>query len=377
MNIWRDVRKNGQGSKNHEIPDFPAQQRSGMEVKMEKKLQPLEKKRLMIFAWVAFGVPMLMGIPMGILYNKGADVSLFPNAQMYYPAAGVMLAVLLTRRQGERVPVKFYTGFLLLTASLWAMCMLQVIFPAMNVLLSMNLVIIFGSLITWILLLLEKKETRRAAGLSWGKGKKTGTWLWVALFLALYLLRLFLNYALMGMPGAFLTIFTENPYLLINLVSLPLNFFMAYTAFFGEEYGWRAFLQPLLQKRYGKRAGVLLLGVVWGLWHLPINVFYYSPQTWVQSVLAQQLTCISLAIFFGLAWMKTQNVWAPVIMHFLNNNLIAVFAGSAEVISGQVIAWRDLLFLLIINGVCFASFILAKAYRKGETEEEKEAEGER
>ncbi len=199
----------------------------------------------------------------------------------------------------------------------------------------------------------------------------------MALFLALYLLRLFLNYALMGMPGAFLTIFTENPYLLINLVSLPLNFFMAYTAFFGEEYGWRAFLQPLLQKRYGKRVGVLLLGVVWGLWHLPINVFYYSPQTWVQSVLAQQLTCISLAIFFGLAWMKTQNVWAPVIMHFLNNNLIAVFAGSAEVISGQVIAWRDLLFLLIINGVCFASFILAKAYRKGETEEEKEAEGER
>lgn len=158
MNIWRDVRKNGQGSKNHEIPDFPAQQRSGMEVSMEKKLQPLEKKRLMIFAWIAFGVPMLMGIPMGILYNKGADVSLFPNAQMYYPAAGVMLAVLLTRRQGERVPVKFYTGFLLLTASLWAMCMLQVIFPAMNMLVPMNLVIIFGSLITWILLLLEKKE---------------------------------------------------------------------------------------------------------------------------------------------------------------------------------------------------------------------------
>ena len=125
------------------------------------------------------------------------QVSLFPNAQMYYPAAGVMLAVLLTRRPKERVPVKFCTGFLLLTASLWAMCMLQVIFPAMNMLVPMNLVIIFGSLITWILLLLEKKETRRAAGLSWGKGKKTGTWLWVALFLALYLLRLFLNYALM------------------------------------------------------------------------------------------------------------------------------------------------------------------------------------
>ena len=51
-------------------------------------------------------------------------------------------------------------------------------------------------------------------------------------------------------------------------------------------------------------------------------------------------------------------------MHFFNNNLIAVMAGTGDVISGQVIRWVDVLLLLVLNGVLFASFILAKEYRK-------------
>ena len=48
--------------------------------------------------------------------------------------------------------------------------------------------------------------------------------------------------------------------------------------FFGEEYGWRYYLQPVLQKRFGLRAGVIILGVVWGLWHIPDDLFrYYLP----------------------------------------------------------------------------------------------------
>ena len=38
---------------------------------------------------------------------------------------------------------------------------------------------------------------------------------------------------------------------------------------FGEEYGWRGFLQDELVK-LGKRRGVLVVGLVWGLWHFPV-----------------------------------------------------------------------------------------------------------
>ena len=38
---------------------------------------------------------------------------------------------------------------------------------------------------------------------------------------------------------------------------------------FGEEFGWRAYLQPKLMPLGGRRA-TLLVGVIWGLWHAPI-----------------------------------------------------------------------------------------------------------
>ena len=41
--------------------------------------------------------------------------------------------------------------------------------------------------------------------------------------------------------------------------ALPINYFFVFIAFFGEEYGWRYYLQPVLQKRFGLRAGMSAL----------------------------------------------------------------------------------------------------------------------
>lgn len=330
---------------------------------MQAKLTVTEKKQLWIFVAVAFGMPLLMGILMGISYYRGNDVSVFPNAQMFYPAAGVMLAYLLTREKGEKLPVKFYVGFLILTGAMAAAAALSLFIPQVPFTLLSQYVIIIGSLILWVFLLLDKQEVRRKYGLAMGDGQKRKPWLYILLFLVLYMLRIFFSYVITGQTGAFLTLM-GNPYLLLSLITLPINFFLVFTAFFGEEYGWRGFFQPMLQKRFGKRAGVLLLGVLWGIWHLPINLFFYSPETWMQSVISQILTCTGLAIFWGYAQMKTRNIWVPVIMHFLNNNLVAVLAGSTAIVSGQVIAWMDVLILLVLNGVLFAPFIFSKVYRK-------------
>ncbi|MCO7110166.1 hypothetical protein NIA69_14975 [Gemmiger formicilis] len=41
-----------------------------------------------------------------------------------------------------------------------------------------------------------------------------------------------------------------------------------------------------------------------GLWHLPLNLFFYSPDTSLQSITAQLVVCVTLGVFFTFAYEK-------------------------------------------------------------------------
>ena len=87
----------------------------------------------------------------------------------------------------------------------------------------------------------------------------------------------YLNAALTGVPPDFSTvmaykIFGKSAYL--PLFILP--FFMVDFIANGEEIGWRGYVLPRLQAKYGALSSALIIGVIWGFWHLPKFLTYWD-----------------------------------------------------------------------------------------------------
>ena len=119
------------------------------------------KRELTVFAICAYAVPFLMMPLLYICLQNGQDTSIFANAQMFYPAAGVMLAFLLTRRPDT--PKRFYILHIAATALMLVMSVLSAFLPQEGWLNIANFVIIIASVLGWILLLTEKKQSARPA----------------------------------------------------------------------------------------------------------------------------------------------------------------------------------------------------------------------
>jgi membrane protease YdiL (CAAX protease family) len=87
--------------------------------------------------------------------------------------------------------------------------------------------------------------------------------------------------AVLFIPALFITSLLVTPgglsafqvpslgFLFTYLVAFLSKFFAAP---FTEQPGWRGFAQPRLQEQYGPLKGTLILGLLWGLWHLPFWV---------------------------------------------------------------------------------------------------------
>ena len=77
----------------------------------------------------------------------------------------------------------------------------------------------------------------------------------------------------------------------------------------GEEYGWRYYLQAKLQKISDKRVGVLLTGLIWGLFHVPLYGFlFYSGLEGVYACVNIVISCIAMGVFLGLIYMRSNSV---------------------------------------------------------------------
>jgi uncharacterized protein len=94
---------------------------------------------------------------------------------------------------------------------------------------------------------------------------------------------------------------------------------------FGEEFGWRGYLQPKFTPLGGRRA-ILLVGIIWGVWHAPIIAMghnyglSYPGAPWA-GVLMMVWTTILFAALLGWVTVRGGSVWPAVIGHAAINGI--------------------------------------------------------
>ncbi len=94
---------------------------------------------------------------------------------------------------------------------------------------------------------------------------------------------------------------------------------------FGEEFGWRAYLQPKLMPLGGHKA-ILLTGVIWGVWHWPIIAMGhnygldYPGAPWL-GMLAMAWFTFTSGTFLGWATLRSGSVWPAVVGHAAINGI--------------------------------------------------------
>ena len=132
---------------------------------------------------------------------------------------------------------------------------------------------------------------------------------------------IFARYSPLFIIGASLTLIS---------MAVPLAFYC-----FGEEFGWRAYLYPKLEKLLGTPGAIIVGGIIWGVWHAPLTVeghnfgkgYWGFP--WLGIVL-MSLFCIAVGAVFMLITKRTGSIYPASIAHAVNNsaNLMALFAND-------------------------------------------------
>ena len=122
-----------------------------------------------------------------------------------------------------------------------------------------------------------------------------------------------------------------------------------------EEFGWRGYALDPLMRRFGRIPGTVLLGVVWGVWHLGL---FFMPQTWhgqlgfrFAGFFSFIISSIGPALVMTWVHVNTnRSILAAILIHFFNNQTSTVLSPHSD--QAEIIRMAVLLILGLV--VCLS-----------------------
>ncbi|MBQ7003982.1 MAG: CPBP family intramembrane metalloprotease [Oscillospiraceae bacterium] len=143
---------------------------------------------------------------------------------------------------------------------------------------------------------------------------------------------------------------------------------LLFLPFFGEEFGWRAYMTPKLEEILPMPAALVVGGILWGVWHAPLTVQGHNfgldyPGFPFLGIFLMCVMCTAMGAILTLLTKRAQSVFPAAIMHGINNNMsfgvfLSMFGAEAlsehlETLNSPATMAIMIIPEAIIGAVCF------------------------
>jgi membrane protease YdiL (CAAX protease family) len=147
-----------------------------------------------------------------------------------------------------------------------------------------------------------------------------------------------------------ISLFERENISIVYLLIFTISFDFLYGGAVGEEIGWRGYALPLLLKRISPLWASILLGIIWSLWHLPIDMAAGFGVQGVGGVVIRMLTICPMSIITTWIYLRYNYGLVTSLMLHAGINIIPVMGFSNyELVFGVMIIIQILISFLIIS----------------------------
>ncbi len=131
---------------------------------------------------------------------------------------------------------------------------------------------------------------------------------------------------------------------------LPVVTLVALPNALGEELGWRGFALPRLQTRYSALVASIIIGLFWGLWHVPAWIAQKQMAPGAPAVFLQVTSTIPAAILFTWVYNNTGGSLPPVWVFHASIVITGYFAPALPTHTHSVLSWAMAIAVIVTTG---------------------------
>ncbi len=123
-----------------------------------------------------------------------------------------------------------------------------------------------------------------------------------------------------------------------SLLPLPVMALVMTLFYFGEEFGWRGYLQLRLAPGRPLVAATLT-GLIWGVWHYPFIFLGFSGYEDKLALLIHPINSVFISILYGWLQTRSGSVWPASLAHAVDNSIVSGILNLLIEDVPLIIAW--------------------------------------